>query len=92
MWAWTTLNIDEDIMHPVERLSRRLAGAEIAEAKGKFLATTDACTLFAYLFVAAVLLTRETLSRIEDATAVCFSRCLTASQMHRTLSSVPGYL
>lgn len=36
MWAWTTLDIDEDIMHPVERLSRRLG--EIAEAKGKFVA------------------------------------------------------
>jgi len=40
LWAWTTLDIDEDIMHPVERLPRRLEGVEIAEAEGKFVATT----------------------------------------------------
>ncbi|KYN06537.1 Protein turtle [Cyphomyrmex costatus] len=33
------LDIDEDIMHPVERLSCKLEGAEIVEANGKFVAT-----------------------------------------------------
>lgn len=83
LWAWTTLDIDEDIMHPVERLplSQTLGGAEITKAKGKFVATRAQLMLVPSSPIQSSRLfhwqVRETLSRIDgDAIALFLSLSL----------------
>lgn len=100
VWAWTTLDIDEDIMHPVERPPRRSRRCRNRGGERQIRGYTRSIGLYPLrLSIRCGFFTdkqeRETLSRIDgDAIALCFSPCpcLTASQIQRVLSSLPGYL